>query len=280
MQTRNFNGLDISKFFMAFMIIILHFDPIDQNGAYRYPILFLPVPIFFIISSFLFFRKDYSSRKPLRFVKRNLILYFVYFFLFLPLYRSVYISMFDEGLLSGLLSFTRNFFFYTTFRNSWFIMSLVIGVLIVHYSSKIHKSFPIVLGAFSYILCVFETTLYNLVVPDSLLSYVYEWYPTYMVYSFPLGVAWCSIGYLAVHIRQLGGGTLMMLILILLSTMSLAVEYNFYKSLSIVKQPVYCFSMLPLCLFIFLWMKNHLKSLPAVFFLITCRKRRRQIHLM
>ena len=192
------------------MIIILHFDPISQDSFVRYPLLYLPVPLFFVISSYLFFRKDESKRNPVRFVKRNLKLYLVYFCLFLPYYLKEYIGLFDEGLWKGLLGFATKFFWGSTFRNSWFIISLVIGVLVVHYLSKLNNWLPILVGALTYLFCMFETSFSN-ISQGTFIQQFLDVYPGHLVYGFPLATTWCALGYYsAVHkekMTKVGGGS-------------------------------------------------------------------------
>ena len=235
------------------MIIILHFDPISQDSFVRYPLLYLPVPLFFVISSYLFFRKDESKRNPVRFVKRNLKLYLVYFCLFLPYYLKEYIGLFDEGLWKGLLGFATKFFLGSTFRNSWFIISLVIGVLVVHYLSKLNNWLPILVGTLTYLLCMFETSFSN-ISQGTFIQQFLDVYPGHLVYGFPLATTWCALGYYsAVHkekMTKVGGAVLLIL------TVLLYVEFFGYKTLGFSEHPVYCIAMIPLCYSIFLLIRD------------------------
>lgn len=56
-NSKTMNGtLDIVKLILAGMIVALHNDPFGCMGGYRYPLLSLPVPCFFVISSYLFLK--------------------------------------------------------------------------------------------------------------------------------------------------------------------------------------------------------------------------------
>ena len=56
----NFNGLDLLKFLMALVVVMIHVKPNEPSEPLNLvftPLIKVSVPLFFVISSFLFFLK-------------------------------------------------------------------------------------------------------------------------------------------------------------------------------------------------------------------------------
>ena len=75
------NGFDVLKFVMALMIVAIH-TKVYNDQVFRvffWPAVRCAVPVFFILSSFFYFKKqranNFDYRKMLHFVKRICILY-------------------------------------------------------------------------------------------------------------------------------------------------------------------------------------------------------------
>lgn len=91
MNKRQIQGFDLLKFIMALFIVSIHTHFYESLIANNYQLIGegiskiqnLAVPIFFVISSFLFFRKNFSRLKDnnklwIKFVKRLGIVYLFY----------------------------------------------------------------------------------------------------------------------------------------------------------------------------------------------------------
>lgn len=57
-------GLDVLKFFMAFIVVMIHVKPFPTDtllfSAFS-PLMTMAVPVFFVISAFLLFSKTYGQ---------------------------------------------------------------------------------------------------------------------------------------------------------------------------------------------------------------------------
>lgn len=137
-SSSNMDSIDIAKFAMSVVIVAIHSS---LGGSWKSSFIFpwarIAVPIFFIISAFLFFRKyvllkevsDQNARLK-RFAIRNMQLYAFWFVvLLIPTIRLR--NYFAAGLVPGLIQMLRGFFFGSTFFASWYIMALLIAVLII-----------------------------------------------------------------------------------------------------------------------------------------------------
>lgn len=122
---------------MSIVVVAIHSG---LGGFWRvswiYPWARIAVPVFFIVSGYLFFRKysagdDEQKRARLkRFVKRNLQLYA--FWLVVLLLPTLEIrNYFADGLLSGLFYLVRGLLFGGTFVASWYLMATVIAVWVI-----------------------------------------------------------------------------------------------------------------------------------------------------
>ncbi|MBD5203607.1 MAG: acyltransferase [Bacteroidales bacterium] len=184
---------DILKFILALLILILH--------TTLYPEIFRPwvrsaVPVFFIISSYFFFRPVYASAygshgRFSHYVKRSVVLYFFWFaILIIPTCRIYH--YFSAGVLEGLWKISFNIFFGGTFPASWFISACVIGISIV-YAARRHLRIMTVAALLCYLICCSLTNYFKL------LPSFNEWFVhTFPIWnpanSFPASLLWICAG--------------------------------------------------------------------------------------
>ena len=148
--------IDLVKLILSFMIVALHtklFDPV------LFPWLRLAVPLFFMISSYFFFAKVNSCQTSAEknkclgaFVLRNVKLYAFWFIVQFPLYMFSR-HWFDYGIINGILTILTNLIIGSTFVASWFISALVIGTVIIFFSSKkISNKALLIIGGVIFVL--------------------------------------------------------------------------------------------------------------------------------
>ncbi len=255
-QNRTYNSIDLLKFTLSFLIVALHFDP---TGGYwsKQPIFMLPVPLFFIISGFFFFRRpSLDSRKLLRFVSRNLTLYAAYFLLFLPYYAiSWWNAWFSKDFLFGLKTLLLKFVFGSTFVASWYLMALIIGVAAVYCLSKTKiKWLPLAIGSILLAICILRTCYGNLIDSDSLFHKVIDLYPGTFYQGFPVALFWVALGKWMAdheeHLLRISGTKKVFGIVI--SIFLFAAEYIIISLTGIFHTRGYCVMMIPLCMAIFI----------------------------
>lgn len=130
-------AIDVAKFVLSVMIVLLHINPFGELSVYVRPVLRTAVPLFFMISAFFYFGKQAKAsaveervRNLCRYVKRNLQLY-AFWFVVLLVPTLKYRSWFDDGILYGVFRMAHSFFFSSTFIVSWFIMACVWAVVIL-----------------------------------------------------------------------------------------------------------------------------------------------------
>ena len=146
-MVERYDIFDISKFVLSIAIVAIHscIWPV-----YIYPWVRLATPLFFVISSFLFFSRNKENEKAglKKFVARNLKLYF--FWLIVLAFDTTAIKQwFSEGFINGCGQFVYNFFLGSTYHGSWFIMSLILDVVLVYLMKKIFPS-----GFIIFIACM------------------------------------------------------------------------------------------------------------------------------
>ena len=201
-KKQNNDLLDLLKFILSFVIVAIHtqlFDP------YLYPWLRLAVPLFFIVSSYLFFSKINactSNNEKLialkNFVLRNLKLYAFWFVVLFP-FNIFLRGWFDNGFWSGLLNIIQGFFLGSTFVASWFIMALIIGVTVIFFASKkLSNKTLVIIGIVLFVLICLRSSYMFLFkdFPLGILEAVvhYENVMNSPVNSFPAGIFWIICG--------------------------------------------------------------------------------------
>ncbi|MBQ7252769.1 MAG: hypothetical protein IJS32_09250 [Kiritimatiellae bacterium] len=142
-------GLDILKFAMAMLIVAIHAELFKEIGwLYDFvsPLKFSAVPGFFVVSSFLFFRRRETNAKALgHYVKRLALFYAFWFVMLLP----VTIGLRKWHAHFDCLVFLEKLFLASTFRGSWFIMALMIGVPVVWLARKMVHPLVLLFVAFA-----------------------------------------------------------------------------------------------------------------------------------
>ena len=198
------SGLDVLKFIMAIFIVNIHLKPFIYAPEWMRNMVSivsaLAVPIFFTISSFLFFKKIPNERfefgkQVFHFCKRLAILYVFWCIVWSPIVYLQKDYLHDFNAFTVLL-LIKDFFFASIFDASWFLGALLVGVPLVYVLTRLLKTrlfWIIPLGIYAFI------TLSEYY-PDIWRS-VNGWYINYvcgdgMNLSFPFGLVWISLGYI------------------------------------------------------------------------------------
>lgn len=142
-------GLDILKFIMALLIVAIHSEAVnDFPIVYEVmnPVIMSAVPMFFVISAFLLFRKIRQSQLSgqqergilLHFTWRLFLLYSFWMVVQFPLviHTRHYLSM---SFLEFIYNFLLDIAFRSTFHGAWFFSALVVGTWLIYFASKILK---------------------------------------------------------------------------------------------------------------------------------------------
>ncbi len=163
---KQYDILDTTKYIAAFFIIAIH---CDLYADILYPWLRLAVPMFFTISSFLFFErikgKEGEEKKHLLllFVKRNLILYAVWFVIQLPITVYHNLEWFGGGVMAGIIAYLQNFFLGSTFLGSWFIMANLIAVILIFFASRLNTYLLLIITGILNVFCCFASGYQNVI---------------------------------------------------------------------------------------------------------------------
>lgn len=194
---KQYNGLDLLKFVMALMVVMIHVKPNGHSEILKdvfNPFVSIAVPMFFVISSALLFSKLYSMRGGgvLKYIKRIGILYLSWLVIdiWYIIARKTY---FDMSFGHGILEFVKDLIFGTTFPGSWYLSASVMGVLIVYSLSRVVNRYVVSLITLLIALYV----AYAKILPDAM-QIPYNWYATNLreevSLSFPAQMIWISLG--------------------------------------------------------------------------------------
>lgn len=194
-QRKTIEILDVTKFVLAIMVVGIH--TLGKYGIY--PLFRIAVPLFFMISSYLFFSNS-EKRGNIGFLKkfciRNLKLYCFWFIVLMPVFLPL------GGYLTGNLLFNVfkliiKVFFGSTFTASWYISALVIGMCFVFACDKFKIDYRIVLGFtfLVYVICCLNSNYRNLMADDSIIVMINRIYPGTIYNGFLAGLFWITLGY-------------------------------------------------------------------------------------
>jgi surface polysaccharide O-acyltransferase-like enzyme len=206
-QTRKYIvGFDILKILMAFVIISLHTGVSKEMGqpfaAWCLNFQNLAVPVFFVLSSYLFFDKFFASGEDnpkalWRYERRLLILYLIWSVIMIPI--TLFLHHYEARGLLGLLYWVKDFFFDYTFYASWFFGALIVGMPIV-FSLRNHPWIIIALSLVLYVVFTFYALLPQWAVSPFELYHQHLGTPSR---SFMFGIIWIGLGYAMAKLRVL-----------------------------------------------------------------------------
>lgn len=248
-QRKNIEILDVTKFIMAVMVVGIH--TLGKYGLY--PLFRIAVPLFFIISSYLFFSNS-EKRGSIKYLKkfciRNIKLYSFWFIVLMPIFLPM-------GDLTGNLPFNAfkliiKIFFGSTFSASWYISALVIGMCCIFVCDKVKLKQGIILGlTFGiYVICCLNSNYRNLMDDNSIVVMINRVYPGTMYNGFLVSLFWIALGYIfackgMISDRKRSKIGLVISILLLLGEYLIVTKYHMT-----VDNDCY-FMLIPVCYFIF-----------------------------
>ena len=164
------DSVDILKFLMSIAIVAIHSGLGGAGKAsFIYPWARIAVPVFFIVSAYLFFRKynagdaDQKKARLKKFITRNMQLYA--FWLVVLLIPTLMIrKWFDAGLLFGFIEMVRSFLFGSTFVASWYIMATVIAICIIAALMKhLSNRTMLIIFVLCYLFACLTSNYWNLI---------------------------------------------------------------------------------------------------------------------
>lgn len=194
----NQDAFDILKVILSIFVILIH---TELMPAIVYPWVDLAVPLFFMISSYFFFLKlkNTSSEKIvlLNFLKRNMILYVFWFIILFPI-TFVLRGWHKLNIWECIINIIWRFLFNGTFRASWYIVALCIGVVIVYCLGKHigNRTIILITGCVYFICCLF--TRYTFFMDNfPVIFSTYQWYTKVFLSvgnSYPVALLWVALG--------------------------------------------------------------------------------------
>ena len=170
---KTFYNLDILKIILAYLIVLRHagqsfFEP---DSLFYYVITntisTIGVPLYFIISGFLYFYKGHTMNRLIKQIKRILRLYLVWSIIYMPTSIIKY-SNAGGVIPSYIINYIKNALFSGTHYHLWFLPSLVFSLcFIIILSNKLNtkKLLAISLGLFATAVL---TDTYNFILPESI----------------------------------------------------------------------------------------------------------------
>lgn len=194
-------SLDILKFISAISIIGLHcfrFNIATYDYWYICANRF-GVPCFFIISSFLLFRKKLKWENIILFIKRIAKLYLFWFIATIPLtIYSRFIANHTLSLEEKIINFIHTTIWSASFSGSWYLMALIQGVLIIFFLKKyLPNSLIIFISLLIYFIPCIAASYNFLFTENSYITKFISLFTTIIFrpyHCFPAGLIYISIG--------------------------------------------------------------------------------------
>ena len=189
---KQYDSLDLARLVLSLVVVGIHVNPFGPGSALPFPLTRVAVPLFFLISSFLFFRSEKKGdMKALgRFLERNGRRYLAWFLLLFPVTAWAR-GYFNGGSLDFLKDIILDVLFGSTFRGSWYLSALCIGMTAVFFLSKYLGDWSaLLLGGILYVACCISGNYTGVFTSENWFS----WYPGALYTSFPAAVLWIALG--------------------------------------------------------------------------------------
>lgn len=250
---------DVLKIVLSIMIVLIHAKVLPNI---LYPWLRLAVPLFFVMSSFFLFSKLNKETDTLKqqeiikvFVLRNLKLYLIWFIILLPITLDIKKYFVDYSFVKGIIVLLRDFLFSSTFAASWYIMALVLGVLLIYYSSRKVRNYLLLIIAMLVYFLITLTSTYQFAFLNGKLLYYYKLMIVAPHNSFLVGLIWIMIGKLFAE-KRINYNQKINLLIIILSLVMLFLEWTLVKNMvNVVSKDCY-FMLIPLTISVFYYIVN------------------------
>lgn len=254
-------NIDVLRYVMSLMIILIH-----VGYSYEFPILRVAVPIFFIISSYFFFKKVENLKIAdahtyyHKFFARTIKLYVFWLIVFFPI--LIFQNIHAHTLTKFFTHLPLNLLLCNTFSASWYLAALIIGISFVYKTLK-YSTLTIAISFFAYALCCMDSNYANIFIP-----FVEQYIPTdnaemhYIIMacfkspvynSFPAGLLFITIGRL---LTKTEGGYKIALAGSIIGFVCLLTEYNFVKTNHLGRADDCYFSLILLAPSLLLFFKN------------------------
>ena len=201
-KRKKYSGLDILKFFMAFLVVAIHSEALKFHpNAFKMfiPIINCAVPAFFVVSSFLLFQRVRNAKSFQdelivlgHFTHRLFLLYVFWLVVSTPivLYNRHYLQM---SAIEAVSQFVIDITLASTFHGSWFFSALVVGVWLIYLASKIFSCKTIWIIPFLVTFYAYNPNTLPYMNQD-----VWMWYCEHIntpQNSVPVALFWIALGY-------------------------------------------------------------------------------------
>lgn len=165
--SRQYPAVDAAKLICAVLIVAIHVPPFGKDASaplaaagnffFRFYLGRIAVPFFFLTAGFFLFRKTASgnfSFAPCRqYILRLLRIYVLWTVLYLPwIIREARES--GKNLLTGLLSFLRNFLLTGSYSHLWYLPALAVAVALVGWLLRKGLRPGCILAASALLYCI------------------------------------------------------------------------------------------------------------------------------
>ena len=204
-RSGNYDSFDLFKFIVSFVVLISHTKPFGNSRFHViHPWCRIAIPVFFMISSFLFFSKydrlpDGEKNVYLwKSVKRSLTLYLFWFIVFLP-----FTIIYRDYLHKGIAFFFGTILLGSSFPASWYLMALAIGIIFVAKLDRgIGRYIVPVIALLFYFLCLGQNTWRILADKTVFLPKIYNATEISYAVTFFVSIIWIWIGRLFVRYEE------------------------------------------------------------------------------
>ena len=204
-RVKSYGAFDLFKFIVSFIVMIVHTNPFGNSHFHViHPWCRIAIPVFFMISSFLFFSKydrlPDSEKNPYlwKFIKRDLTLYLFWFIVFLP-----FTIIYRDYLHKGIPFFFGTILLGSSFPASWYLMALPIAVIFVAKLDKgIGKHIVPVIAVLFFLLCLGQNTWRAATNKTVFLPKIYNATEISYAVTFFVAIIWVWMGRIFVTYRD------------------------------------------------------------------------------
>lgn len=189
MRQQSFSGIDITKFIMAILVLMLHTNPFldiskTMEWVSRSCLTVIAVPFFFICNGYFAFESDKTTNRS---VKKLLLLYIIWSIVYCP-----FSLMKLSGNSSPIAAYVVSFFIYGSYDTIWYLLASATGLLFVWLLKKWKGiRFAVLISLLFHVIALLGTSYAGLV-ENTRIWYFYDQYYSFFQ-TFKNGLFFASI---------------------------------------------------------------------------------------
>lgn len=282
-ENKTYNAIDFAKFICSILVVMIHVPLFGEqnstniftylNFLFKDGICRMAVPLFFMFSGFLLYKKtkldNFSTQHVKKYILNIFKLYIIWSIIYIPL-SFMDILAEHKTLSVGILIYIKNFFLKGSYTHLWYLNALCVAVIIVSFLlyKKISPKRILIISSFFYVIGLLGSGYEGIITPlysIPIIGNLINWY--FYIFSVTRNGLFFAFFFVALGMflsnKTITISSKKSLLLFIISTILMCTETVILKTFNIAKTYDILIFSIPTALFGFLFLLTlNLKDKP------------------